>query len=262
MGASPRDSIGLAGALLAMSAALALSIPVGAVAAILELGWIGRVSLVQLACFAAPALLVTAAGAGARAGLGLRRPPAAALLGAALLGATFWLPSAALVAPWFERFQTEADASLAATLTGADPLLVRLAVLAVLPGLCEELLVRGAILRGLAPRLGAAGAVVASSAFFALLHLSPARALPSALLGAVLAVIALRSGSLWPAVLAHILNNAAVVILSDPGLDLPLDDLAGAVWLVPAAGALSLLGLALVWRAGRGQGPVQGRSPW
>jgi membrane protease YdiL (CAAX protease family) len=251
---APARPIPLAAALVAMVTAIAAAILVSAAAAALELGWIARVSLVQILCFAAPALLVataTATAGSALGGLGVVRPRVASLAGAALLGATFWYLSAVLVAPWFARWQTEADTNLAATLIGEDPLLVRLLVLAVLPGLCEELLVRGAILRGLAPRLGAAGAIAASSVYFAVLHLSPARAVPTALLGAILAVMALRSGSLGPPVLAHMLNNAAVVLLADPelgGLAAPL--LARPAWFLPVAAAGSAGGLALLWRAG------------
>jgi membrane protease YdiL (CAAX protease family) len=78
--------------------------------------------------------------------------------------------------------------------------------------LVEELLFRGLLLSALLRRVPAGWAVAASSLLFALVHLPDLGflwyAVPNlALLAAVLAWLRLRSGSLWPAVLAHGVNN-------------------------------------------------------
>jgi membrane protease YdiL (CAAX protease family) len=93
--------------------------------------------------------------------------------------------------------------------------------------LVEELLFRGVLLSALLRRLRTGWAVLASAVLFALVHLPDLRwlwyALPNlALLGVVLAWLRLRSGSLWPAVLAHAINNllamlALFVSLAHPG---------------------------------------------
>ncbi|HLU68761.1 MAG TPA: type II CAAX endopeptidase family protein [Kofleriaceae bacterium] len=215
---APARAISPRAAVLLMAAAVAATIPVAGLVHALGLGWMASFAVVELACFALPAVVAGAGAGSVRGALALGRPRSAALLGGMLIGATFWYLNLILVAPWLSRFATEGDEQLGAYLTAADPLWAQLLVLAVLPGLCEELLVRGAILRGLVGRLGAAGAVAASTVYFSLLHLSPARALPTALLGALLAVVVLRSGSVWPAVIAHALNNAAAVLLSSPAL--------------------------------------------
>lgn len=92
--------------------------------------------------------------------------------------------------------------------------------------LVEELLFRGVLLSALLRRLRVTWAVLASAALFALAHLPELHwlwyALPNlVLLGAVLAWLRLRSGSLWPAVIAHGCNNllamAALFVSHHPG---------------------------------------------
>jgi membrane protease YdiL (CAAX protease family) len=99
----------------------------------------------------------------------------------------------------------------------ALPLRVALMVIVVTVGpLVEELLFRGVLLSALLRRLPAGWAVAACSLLFALVHLPDLGflwyALPGlALLAAALAWLRLRSGSIWPAVLAHGANNLVAV---------------------------------------------------
>ena len=64
------------------------------------------------------------------------------------------------------------------------------------------------MLRGV---LGDRGRVILVAVLFGLLHLSLARLLPTAALGVVLGLLVVWTGSLWPAVLAHCLNNTIAV---------------------------------------------------
>ena len=97
-----------------------------------------------------------------------------------------------------------------------SPLLLRLlpvnraekqifAGLAITAGFCEELVFRGFLLHVLAGPLGTAGAVAASSIVFGLAHAyqEPGGAARAGLLGVVLAVPVVLSGSLWPSMIAH-----------------------------------------------------------
>ncbi|WP_449425443.1 CPBP family intramembrane glutamic endopeptidase [Rhodanobacter lindaniclasticus] len=82
--------------------------------------------------------------------------------------------------------------------------------------LVEELLFRGVLLSALQPRWGRLGAAVLSSVAFALAHLPGLNwqvfALPALwLLAMALAWLRLRSGSIWPGVMAHAANNALAV---------------------------------------------------
>ncbi|HZX71966.1 MAG TPA: CPBP family intramembrane glutamic endopeptidase [Rhodanobacter sp.] len=104
---------------------------------------------------------------------------------------------------------------------------IPLALMAVTLGpLVEELLFRGVLLSALLQRWGTGVAVLLSSLAFALAHLPGLNwqlfALP-ALLGLALALawLRLRSGSIWPSVVAHGANNALAVaawfVLAHPG---------------------------------------------
>ena len=97
------------------------------------------------------------------------------------------------------------------------PMRVALMVIVVTIGpLVEELLFRGVLLSALMRRLRVGWAVAACSLLFALVHLPDLGflwyALPDlALLAAALAWLRLHSGSIWPAVLAHGINNLLAV---------------------------------------------------
>ena len=58
---------------------------------------------------------------------------------------------------------------------------------------------------------------------FGLFHIDVYRLLPTALLGVMLSFITWRSGSLLPAIAAHFLNNAVLVLLGHLGLDRRVD---------------------------------------
>lgn len=95
---------------------------------------------------------------------------------------------------------------------------VLLAVLMVcVAPLVEELIFRGVLLSGLMQRMQAGWAILVSALVFGLMHLADFGfvwyAIPAlAGLGVVLAWLRLRSGSLWPAVVAHATNNALAVL--------------------------------------------------
>jgi membrane protease YdiL (CAAX protease family) len=166
----------------------------------------------ELGLVALPTVLVARA-RGDR--LGLVRPGGAALAGAALIGASAWAFLAIVVLPIQERIAPTPrglEESLERATSGAT-WAVLLAV-AALPAVCEELLCRGAIAFALRRRAGPVVAVLVSALLFALLHGSPYRLAPTFLLGIAFGAIALRSGSIVPTMLAHALNNAAIVLVS------------------------------------------------
>ena len=102
----------------------------------------------------------------------------------------------------FVRIETTADILLlfgAAVLTAA---------------VCEEFLFRGLLLQLLRRRSGWLVAIVSSALLFAVFHLNPVVLAPVGLVGAYLAVLVWRSGSLYPAILAHALNNGLALFAS------------------------------------------------
>jgi CAAX protease family protein len=81
----------------------------------------------------------------------------------------------------------------------------------VLAPVCEELAFRGHLLSALQLRLRPGAAIGLSALAFAALHLDPVR-LPGLLfLGVLYGWLTWRSGSIYPAVLAHAVNNAAAM---------------------------------------------------
>lgn len=84
--------------------------------------------------------------------------------------------------------------------------------LAVVPGICEELLFRGFLLSGLRQKLSVFVSVVIVGLIFGLFHMYMEKIPVHSLIGMVLALICLRCGSIVPAVLVHIANNALPLI--------------------------------------------------
>lgn len=104
-------------------------------------------------------------------------------------------------------------------------------LLAVSPGLNEELLFRGAILSGLRRDLSLVKVVLWEALLFGAVHASIYRFLPTALLGAVLAAVTLRTRSIFPAMAIHVTYNTLLVL---EVRDLP-------AWGLPLAVGSSLL---------------------
>jgi membrane protease YdiL (CAAX protease family) len=82
------------------------------------------------------------------------------------------------------------------------------------PALGEEFLFRGLLLRGLMGRMGAMGALLASSLVFGLVHFDPVHSVAATLIGLYLGIVLLRTGSLLPAITCHAINNVIAVISS------------------------------------------------
>lgn len=92
--------------------------------------------------------------------------------------------------------------------------------LAILPGICEEIAFRGVLLYGLRRRLRPIPLALAVGAIFGFFHVDLFRLLPTAYLGVVFAAVTLMTGSIFPAMLWHALNNAWALITSRIGYEL------------------------------------------
>jgi membrane protease YdiL (CAAX protease family) len=120
------------------------------------------------------------------------------------------------------------------------------AVVSLLPALCEELAFRGGLLSALLGRGSPARAIALSALAFAVFHLDPVRLPAVLLLGMAFGWLAWRTGSLWPSALAHALNNGAAVagllLVERPGPSEPAEALASG-----EAAVLAASGAALFW---------------
>jgi membrane protease YdiL (CAAX protease family) len=203
-----------------------------------------RVPVVQLLAVGVPAVVYAIVHpASGIALLGLTRPRTTAVVGAIVAGGGVLLVNlAAIVGLGFAIFGEPATAPR--SLEGA--LVIQLLGIALVPAVCEELVFRGVLLRSLV-RHGAWLAVLASSAVFAVFHFSSYRLLPTFAVGVVCGLAVLWSRSTWTGIVAHLTNNATLLILASAGADLGV--LPAVAW--TAIGILLVgSGLWLTWRKG------------
>lgn len=87
-------------------------------------------------------------------------------------------------------------------------LLFGLVAVVITPGIAEELLFRGLVFAGLYVHRGPRLAVVGAGLFFALVHFNPWQLPALILLGVLLGILVYWTHSVYPAILAHMINNA------------------------------------------------------
>ena len=78
----------------------------------------------------------------------------------------------------------------------------------VIAPLVEEFFFRGFLYQGLRNGWGVPLGVLGSAVTFSAIHLTPDKFVPLAILGVALALLREKTGSLWPCIMLHALNNA------------------------------------------------------
>jgi membrane protease YdiL (CAAX protease family) len=142
--------------------------------------------------------------------IGLVRPRPRFVVAAVLVGMTTWY-----VDFWLEQaVNPPGDTSALEHVIERASLAPALVVLAIVPAIAEELLFRGVLARALARRLPVLAAVAISAVVFSAYHLLPAQMVGTFPLALMLGLLAIRSDSVWPGVLAHALNNEIVVLVA------------------------------------------------
>ncbi|MGE3190814.1 MAG: ABC transporter permease subunit [Vicinamibacterales bacterium] len=129
---------------------------------------------------------------------------------------------------------------------GDMPFWALLPMLTVLPGICEEIAFRGVLLQSLRRFYRPWTAALLTGLVFGFFHVSLFRLLPTAFLGVLLATVTILSGSIFPAMAWHALNNAAALLL--PRYGWPIGDLGPGLY-AAAAGILAAA-LWILWRSG------------
>lgn len=208
--AAPGPSLRATSALALVLAAIATLIVVGQTAAMLGAPLYAALVISQLAMLALALAVLRASHLPPRA-LGIAPAPARFLAAGVLIGGSAWYLNLALVDALVtvEREEVETLEQL----VERPPLAVVLIAIALAPAICEEVLFRGALLRGLASRLHPAVALLIAAAMFSLYHFKPVQMLPTFTLGLVLGALSLRAGSILPSAIAHFLNNAMAIIV-------------------------------------------------
>jgi membrane protease YdiL (CAAX protease family) len=153
------------------------------------------------------------AGQRIRRSLGLDRvAPLAVVL--APMGALGLGPCSDAVAAAFARaFPALSLGNLGALgrIADAAPYPIAFVLMALLPGVSEELLFRGLLQRSIRRP---AVAIAVSALLFALVHVDPPHVVGVLPTGFYLAWVAARTGSTWPTIAAHVTNNAVAVLAS------------------------------------------------
>jgi len=209
--AAPGASLSAADALVVVLAAMATLLAVGGAAVGLGVPPFAAMAIAQLGMLAVALIALRILRHPPRA-IGLAMAPLRFACAGALIGISEWYLNLALVDALIQ-IEPEDVETLRRAVVRPELVLVMLAV-ALAPAVCEEVIFRGVLLRGLAGRLPVLAALAISSAMFALYHVRPVQMLPTFTLGLVLGVLSLRAGSILPAVIAHFLNNAMAIIVS------------------------------------------------
>jgi membrane protease YdiL (CAAX protease family) len=92
---------------------------------------------------------------------------------------------------------------------GEGSLLLAIIGLAILPPLVEEVLFRGVLIERFAVKWRLGVAVVVSAVLFGILHVDPVGA---GVFGMITGLLYLRTGSLWPGILIHGVNNLLALV--------------------------------------------------
>ena len=148
--------------------------------------------------------------------LGLRRPPAGSLAvsvalvpPAVLLMAAYMLFQNAVL-PFPSGLEREFEKVLFSDVLGFPGMLF---LIALSPGICEEILWRGVVQGELEGERRPLKTVIVVGLFFGLFHLSVHRLVPTALLGFLLAYLRYASGSILPCMLFHTLYNGSMLLI-------------------------------------------------
>lgn len=162
---------------------------------------------------------------------------------------------------FFPKFPPSFERRLATMIDPNQPLWLVLLAFAVAPGICEEIAFRGFILSGFGRSKRIWLAIGLSSLTFGLMHMIPQQVVNAALLGIVLGLLALRSGSLLPGVVFHFIWNSLFVLHGRLGQFSAVQNVNESPWhwLVtfdqnklhydwPILVAMTLLGGFLIWR--------------
>lgn len=188
--------------------------------------------------------------------LGIVPVPMPIIVLALVAGAALQFPLAEvgnMMAEIFPRsLEEQLTQSRLLTPTGALSAIAIITAVVVVAPLTEELLFRGLLLPGIAERYGTSFALATTSIMFGLIHVEPGAIVYASLAGFIVGAVALRTGSVLPAIAMHGATNAMPILvpsevlrirgfntISDEVYHLPLPLLLGS-GLVAAASILAL----------------------
>ena len=154
----------------------------------------------------------------------LHRAKIASYLGAVLLGLSLWvivyeLEIYSLSKTRIEEMMAQFESTMKTGLSELS-LPMKLFCLALVPAVCEEFTFRGFLMSAFRKRVHNVWAVIITAVLFGLFHvfvrdlLLFERMLPSTLMGIILGMICLRTGSVLPGMLLHVLHNGLLLTIA------------------------------------------------
>lgn len=147
----------------------------------------------------------------------LLKPHFLSVVGAVLLAPLTLVASGAIAAiqdKFLPMPESYAKALLDVVIPKGRPMWQIILAMAVTPGICEEIMFRGAILGLLRRSMPAVRAAVICGILFGCFHLSSYRLAPTALIGILFSGICLYTNSIFPSMLLHATHNSVTLLAS------------------------------------------------
>lgn len=146
---------------------------------------------------------------------GLQRLTCAALLPLALHPLSFELGNS--LEWFFPKPPPGMIEALKSMSSDAVPLPLLILALAVAPAVCEEIAFRGFLLSGFSRGGKIRVAVIMSSVAFGIIHMIPQQVFNAALLGIILGIMCIRSRSILPGIVFHLIYNSLAILHGEFG---------------------------------------------
>lgn len=124
-----------------------------------------------------------------------------------------WLNAFLPVPDMLSEFQSSQMQMIENFLRGDHLLVLTLFHVGVVPAICEEVLYRGYVMRAFEKSWGILPAILISGLLFGLYHVQLSNLLPLAFIGIILGFVTWASESIYPAMLAHFINNGGSVLV-------------------------------------------------
>lgn len=228
--------------------------------------WWGLAAVIVVLFLLAPWVVTLYVRADWRSTFGLSRPKPAALAAALCFGLSTWILAqawAVVQRSWLPMpLEMEQAFEQMVVMLDGTSVITMLFFLALVPGVCEEFFFRGFAISGLRGALGRVAAVLVVAAAFGIYHFSVHRLVVTGVLGVFFGLLVIQYRSIWPAVIAHFLNNGMFVLsqradglkplLDRLGYAPNADGLPPTLWIIGAA-LLTLVGIVICLRAPRAE---------
>lgn len=150
-----------------------------------------------------------------------------------------WLNALIPLPQTLVKLEQMQDSMIKDFLTGNKVVWLLLIEVALVPALFEEFMFRGFLLNILKRAWGPTLAIIASGVLFGLYHVRFSQLIPLSFLGVMLGVLAWRSGTIYPAMIAHFANNGLGIMMAAyaPGFAFSgnsTGEMPPVIWIVPS----------------------------